>query len=213
MSNLLLIGGGGHCLTVVDSLRRDDYDKIGIVDASELVGKLLCDTPFVGCDDDLEILREEYCLAFISLGSVGNWQKRKDLARKLINLQYKFAKIIHPKAVVSEYAHISNGVLVAPSSVVNACADIGEMCIINSGSIAEHNCKIEAYAHIAPGAVLCGGVRVGTGSHIGAGSVVKEGVSIGENVIIGIGSVVTRDIPDNVIAYGNPCKILKNRRA
>lgn len=44
---------------------------------------------------------------------------------------------------------------------------------------------------------------------IGAGVIVLGGVTIGENVVIGAGSVVTKDIPDNVIAVGNPCKVLR----
>lgn len=50
-------------------------------------------------------------------------------------------------------------------------------------------------------------IHIGKNCWIGAGSVVVPGVSIGDNVVIGAGSVVTRDIPDNVIAYGVPCKV------
>lgn len=45
---------------------------------------------------------------------------------------------------------------------------------------------------------------------IGGGVIIMPGVSIGNNVVIGAGSVVTKDIPDNKIAYGNPCKIIKD---
>ena len=44
---------------------------------------------------------------------------------------------------------------------------------------------------------------------IGAGAVIMPGVTIGENTIIGAGSVVTKDIPSNVVAVGNPCKVLR----
>lgn len=85
------------------------------------------------------------------------------------------------------------------------------MCILNSGCIVEHQCRIASFVHVAPGVVLCGGVTVGKGSHIGAGSVVKEGITIGENVLIGAGSVLVRDTPDNVVAFGNPCRVIKQR--
>ena len=52
-------------------------------------------------------------------------------------------------------------------------------------------------------------VQVGEGSWVGVGSTVIPGVRIGEWSVVGAGSVVTRDIPDNVIAYGNPCKIVR----
>lgn len=53
-------------------------------------------------------------------------------------------------------------------------------------------------------------VHIGKNCWIGAGTVIVPGVTIGDNVVIGAGSVVTKDIPSNVVAVGNPCRILKN---
>ena len=52
-------------------------------------------------------------------------------------------------------------------------------------------------------------VRIGRNCWIGAGAVILPGVTIGNNVVIGAGSVVTKDIPDNVVAVGNPCRVLR----
>ena len=52
-------------------------------------------------------------------------------------------------------------------------------------------------------------IKVGNNVWIGGGVTVLAGIKIGDNSIIGAGSVVTRDIPANVIAVGNPCKVLK----
>ena len=52
-------------------------------------------------------------------------------------------------------------------------------------------------------------VHIGDNVWIGAGSVILPGVSIGENSVIGAGSVVTKDIPSNVVAAGNPCRVLR----
>lgn len=52
-------------------------------------------------------------------------------------------------------------------------------------------------------------IHIGAGCWLGAGVVVVPGVTIGENAIIGAGSVVTKDIPANVLAAGNPCKVLR----
>ena len=53
------------------------------------------------------------------------------------------------------------------------------------------------------------GITVGDNVWIGGNTVINPGVHIGDNVVIGSGSVVTRDIPDNAIAVGNPCKVLR----
>nr|MBO4517522.1 sugar O-acetyltransferase [Clostridia bacterium] len=52
-------------------------------------------------------------------------------------------------------------------------------------------------------------VYIGENVWIGAGVIIVPGVSIGENTVIGAGSVVTKDIPKNVVAVGNPCRVLR----
>ncbi len=52
-------------------------------------------------------------------------------------------------------------------------------------------------------------VRIGRNCWLGAGVVVMPGVTIGDNVVIGAGSIVTKDIPSNVVAVGNPCRVLR----
>ena len=52
-------------------------------------------------------------------------------------------------------------------------------------------------------------VRIGNNCWLGAGVVVLPGVTIGDNTVVGAGSVVTKDLPANVVAVGNPCKVLR----
>ena len=52
-------------------------------------------------------------------------------------------------------------------------------------------------------------VRIGKNCWLGAGVIVMPGVTIGDNVVIGAGSIVTKDIPSNVVAVGNPCRVLR----
>ncbi|MBQ2729721.1 MAG: sugar O-acetyltransferase [Clostridia bacterium] len=62
--------------------------------------------------------------------------------------------------------------------------------------------RIQGYQYNAP-------VHIGKNCWIGAGAVIVPGVTIGDNVVIGAGSVVTKDIPSNVVAVGNPCRVLR----
>ena len=52
-------------------------------------------------------------------------------------------------------------------------------------------------------------VRIGRNCWIGAGAIILPGVTVGDNVVVGAGSVVTRDLPDSVVAVGNPCRVLR----
>lgn len=55
-------------------------------------------------------------------------------------------------------------------------------------------------------------VRIGNHVWIGGGAIIMPGVTIGDNVVIGAGSVVTRDIPSNKIAFGSPCRVIRDNR-
>ncbi len=55
-------------------------------------------------------------------------------------------------------------------------------------------------------------VTIGDNVWIGGGAIILPGVNIGNNVVIGAGSVVTRDIPDNAIAFGNPCRVMRENK-
>ena len=138
--------------------------------------------------------------------SIGNNKVRKDIVARLKTL---FTKAIHPNAIISSSAYIDEGTVVMPGAVVNAEVSIGKHCIINTSAVVDHECTLEDYVHISPNTTLCGNVYVGEGTWIGAGSTVIQGVRIGRWSQIGAGSVVVKDIPDGVLAYGVPCRIIR----
>ena len=210
-NRILLIGGGGHCKSVLDSLLElNEYVEIGIVDKKENVGKTVMGVTVVGCDDDLQALfRYGYRHAFVTIGSIGNPALRIELFDLLGEIGYEIPAIIDNSAKVSKHAIIEEGVFIGKQSIINARALIQRGSIINSGAIVEHDCKIGDFVHIASGAVLGGEVFVGENSHVGSNATVKQQIHIGSNSIIGMGSVVLHDIDSNTMAYGNPCKEVK----
>ena len=210
-NKILLIGGGGHCKSVLDSLLElNVYSEIGIVDKKENIGKLLIGVPVVGCDDDLpSLINNGYKYAFVTVGSIGNPTLRIELFNMLSEIGYEIPVIVDDSAKVSMHARIEQGVFVGKQSIVNAGCHIQTGAIINSGSIIEHDCQIGAFSHIAPGAVLGGEVVVGDNSHIGSNATVKQQILIGSNSIIGLGSVVLQNIDHHIMAYGNPCREVK----
>lgn len=210
---LLLIGGGGHCKSILDSLlKRNNYSEIGIIDKEENIGKFKLGVPIIGSDDDLvKLYQRGYNCAFITLGSVGNPSLRIKLFNMLEKIGFEIPNIIDLTAVISENVKLGRGIFIGKNSVVNVGSSIGAGAIINTVSTIEHDCVIENFTHIAPGVVLCGEVRIGANTHVGANSVVKQQIKIGSNTMIGMGSVVLQNIGDNMIAYGNPCKEVKLR--
>jgi len=209
---LLLIGAGGHGKVVLDLLLHvQEYSIAGIIDLRERVGDKVLGVSVVGTDKDLpQFFRNGIKHCFISVGSVGDPGVRiklYDLARKT---GFKFPNLIHPSAYISPRALLGEGNYIGPGVTINVNAKISDHCIINTGAIIEHDCQVGDFVHIASGAVLSGGVSVGDHSHVGAGSVVIQNLKIGAKTMIGAGSIVTKNIRAGVIAYGNPCKEIKN---
>ncbi len=205
---LLLIGGGGHCRSVIDSvLSAGLYEEIGIVDFADC-SCLGIET--VGTDDDLPALfAQGWTDAFVTVGSVGDTALRRKLYKKIKDTGFNVPVIADPAAVIAKGTSIGEGSFIGKAAVVNTAASVGECCIINTGAILEHDCVIGDFAHISPRSVLCGEVTVGQDSHVGAGAVVIQQVSIGSRVLVGAGSVVTKDLPDGVKAYGDPCRVIE----
>ncbi len=207
-NNLLLIGCGGHCTSVLDSiLNCNRFYKIGILDMPNKVGTKLLGIKVIGTNDDFQkFYNAGYTHAFVT---IGNNLARKNLLEKLKTMGFIIPNIIDSSAIVSKYTTLGSGIFIGKGAIVNSNCTIEDGVIINTGSVIEHDCTVKKYSHISPSATLCGGVEISNLCHIGANSVVRQLIKIGENTTIGMGSVVVKNITNNKLAYGNPCKVIK----
>lgn len=210
---IVLIGGGGHCKVVISILKKLDNFKIaGIVDNYK-AESLISGIKIIGTDNDLRnIYKSGIHYALITVGSTKDNTKRYTLFNMAKEIGYKFPVIISPEAIIDESVRIDEGTVIMPGNIINIDSSIGKNCIINTGTIIEHDCKIGNHCHIAPGVHISGAVNIGELSFIGIGTTIIQEITIGKNVTIGAGSVVVKDIPDHVIAVGNPAKIVKDKK-
>lgn len=208
MDDIILIGGGGHCKSVIDTINRlNKYNIIGVFDVPGKVGTQISGIKVIGIDDDLEYFyKKGIKYAFLTIGSIGDVILRRKLHSIAQGIGYKFPNIIDGTAIISEQIKIGSGNFIGKGVIINSDTIIGDNCIINTGSIIEHDCYIEDFCHIAPGSTLSGGVKVGKDTHIGTNAIIIQNIKVGANTIIGAGSVLLKDIGDNKKAYGNPCR-------
>lgn len=203
-NGIALIGGGGHCKSVINTIQRaSSYDEMAVVDQAYPQFQDVLGIPVVGKDDKLPYLKSiGYDYAFITVGSVKTTVLRHKLYERAIQFGFCLPYIVDPSAQISEYAELEAGVFVGQNVVINAGAHIYKMAIINTGAIIEHECEVGEYSHIAIGAALCGNVSVGNDVLIGAGSVVIQGIRVGNRALIGAGSLVLRDVKENETVMG-----------
>lgn len=213
VKKIILVGGGGHCKVIIDLLRFiGEYEIVGILDKRTGIKEAL-GVPVIGDDCLLaEVYKSNVHFAFITVGAINNLLKRKVLFEKVKKIGFQFPVLIHPSAIISQYAKIGEGTCLMAGAIVNADAQIGENAIINTGAIIEHDCIVGNNVLISPGAILAGQVEVKKNTFIGMGCKIKQGITIGENTIIGAGSVVTKNIPANSVAYGVPATIKRKNK-
>ena len=209
---IVLIGAGQHCHVVLYNIReQNQFEVVGILDGNpNKVGSFVENVPIIGTyeKESLSVIRKKYAVNkfFISFGAM---KYRKAVFEYMVAQGWIPVNIIHPNAVISSNAVIGRGVLIECGCLITPNPVIGDNVVVNTGSQVNHDNIIENHVYIASGVVLSGGVRISENTLIDDGVIVTLGTKIGANCIIGAGAVVTKNIEDHVIAYGNPCQIIR----
>ncbi len=195
MNKIILIGGGGHCKSVIDVIEQENKFKIaGIIDKPELLNSKILGYPVIGNDSDLKNLAKKYQYALITVGQIKHSSLRIKLYDLAIEAKFTLPSIISPHAYVSRHSKVGRGTIVMHNTVINSNSHIGNNCIINSCSLIEHDVEVGDNCHISTGAIINGQSKIGNETFLGSGSIVKNGVCISEKKIISFGSLVSKDL-------------------
>ncbi len=213
LPKVAVIGCSGHARVVIDVLESEDRCHIiGLLDTYKTFGTEVLGYEVLGTDEDLPALLAADIIdsAIVAIGD--NWVRSQMVARiRKVAPLLRFVSVIHPSAHVAREVTIGEGTVIMPGVVVNTCSRIGKFCILNTNSSLDHDCIMGDYSSLAPRAVTGGGVTIGAFSSIAIGAVVSHEINIGEHTVIGAGSTVVKDIPDSVVAYGTPARVVRRR--
>ena len=208
--NLILVGGGGHCKSVIEVAESAGYTILGILDKPEEIGKKVLAYRVIGVDDDISkyVDKAEFV---ITVGFIKNPALRIKLYNKILKAGCKLATLIASTAYVSNYAKIGQGTVIMHQAFINAGVEIGENVIINTFANIEHDVCIGNQCHVSTGVMVNGDCKIGDNCFIGSQSVLSNSISVCPNVVIGAGSFVRKSILQTGIYLGNPA-ILKIRK-
>jgi len=98
-----------------------------------------------------------------------------------------------------------------PGAIVMAGCRLAACSLVNTRASLDHDSVLAEGASLAPGAVTGGRVSIGRRSFIGMGAVVTQGIRIGEDTVLGAGALLLQDLPDRVVAYGSPARVVRTR--
>ncbi|WVN42146.1 acetyltransferase [beta proteobacterium MWH-UniP1] len=134
---------------------------------------------------------------------------RKKLHERLVLSGGNLGVLVDPSSIISDSALIECGVVITPFCSVSSNAFLCRNSSVNTMSIIGHDVKVGENSVISSMVNIGGATVIGDNCYIGMGALIKEGISIGSGSIVGMGSVVYSDIPANMIALGNPARVVR----
>jgi sugar O-acyltransferase (sialic acid O-acetyltransferase NeuD family) len=213
MKNIVIIGGGNQAHYTIDIIKKEGkYNIIGIIDSIHDVGTYRFGYKILGRQENIVELIEQYKIqgGLISIGD--NWI-RYIISEQILSLvpNFEFVNAIHPSVIIGDNVKLGVGIVAMAGVIFNPQSIIGNFTFYATGAQVEHDCIISDFASISAGSVTGGYVKLGKFSALTLSVTVLDRLEIGENTVVGAGSLVLKSLPDNVLAYGNPAKIVRKR--
>ncbi|WP_306485350.1 acetyltransferase [Anaerococcus sp.] len=213
VKKLILVGASGFGREVAWLVERInakelEWDIVGFLDDNpNLAHEIVNGYEVLGKIEDSFKYEDAYFAC-----CVGSSKIRKKIIDKLVHLnpKIKFAKLIDPDVIISNYVNIGEGSIICAGTILTVNINIGNHVIINLDCTIGHDAKLNDYVTLYPSVNISGQTVVKKCTEIGTGSQVIQGTSIGENSIIGAGSVVINDLKKNITAVGVPCRPIKS---
>ena len=205
---LLILGAGGHGRVVADVALESGHRSIAFLDDAPDAPRPDLGIPVLGPLRLAEDLMQDWPSACVA---IGNNARRQQLFATLRAAGFSLPTLVHRSAVVSRFAKLGDGVVVAAGAVINAGASIGDACIVNTGAHIDHDCVLGEATHVAPGATLSGCVVTGMRTWLGTGCAIKQGVRIADDALVGVGAAVVCDLLSAGTYVGVPARLIPVR--
>ena len=214
LKRIVIVGAGLHaeyCIAVIE--RSMKHDIVGLVDSKKELGTNFLGYPLLGRQEQLELYQKEYDIDgyFIAIGD--NWERHQVYiqTQKLVP-DLELINAIHPSAIVDERTCLGRGLFIAAGVVISPGCNIGDGCLLGNGVKLGQQNELGGFSSVSVGSVTGGKVKLGEKTAITMGVTVVDRLSVGSNTVVGAGSTVLNGLPDNVLAYGNPARVVRKRQ-
>lgn len=134
---------------------------------------------------------------------------RRKILAKLDATGAQLGSVVDISSVMADSAVVEDGVVITPLCSISSNAYLARNACVNTMSIVGHDVQVGRNTVVSSMVNIGGACVIGDNSYLGMGALIKEGLRIGSNSIVGMGSVVYNDIPDGVIALGNPARVMR----
>lgn len=212
MSKQIYALGVGHNTPVfIDIVEQCGYNIVGLYHYNDQrTGEIDHGFKILGSFDDL--FSSNNLQGKFFLLTMGDIEIRYKLTEKILSLGGKVPSLIHPTAVISRFADISNvGVYISAFVHVQADTKIGQGTVVLSGVNISHTNTIGKYCFIAGGATVGAFTIVDDFVFIGQGalSISSKVKKIGTHAYVGARSLITKDVDEYSVVAGSPAKVIR----
>ncbi|MEB3352752.1 MAG: acetyltransferase [Cyanobacteriota bacterium] len=211
---MLFIGASGHAHSILSLLsRHGGFSPVGLIDSFQTAGSIVHGLPVLGQEADVSRVCRTLDVQHLVIAIGDNYQRQAMTFRLMQSLaNIVFPPLVDPTAVVAADAQLGPGVVVMAQAHVGAGCVLEMGALINTQASLDHDGHLGAFGSLAPGAITGGRVSIGSGSFIGLGARLIQGVQVGQHTVVGAGSLVLHDLPDAVLAYGTPARVVCGRQ-
>ncbi len=204
--DLYIIGAGAQGRVALDLVRSFDsgYEKVEFLDDNKELWQSRLNGALIS--GPVSMLAEMDKNKFRALVALGNPLLRAVIAERLASMNVNLANIVHPSAYIAPSASLGGGNTVCAHAVINSQALLKDHVLVNNSAIVEHDSILHSFTTVCPGAKVGGRVELLEGAFICTGAIVLPRRVLGRYCVLAAGSILTEDLPDNVLAMGQPAK-------
>lgn len=215
---IFLLGKSTYALSIILDMLSPEYTEVGLIpnipDEENSSLSFPYDVPTISINEYREEEITDWQSPRFIVASIG--KSRRKIAEYFIQKysipEKQFIRVIHPSSVIANGFQYGAGLHISPLSVIAPYCIFGRFVVINRAVNIGHHTLVHDFVSINPGVTISGICEIGENTTIGAGATIIDKINIGSNTIIGAGSVVTKDIPDGVVAYGSPAKVVRENK-
>jgi len=205
-SNLLILGAGGHALSVADAALSSGWTVVGFY-SPDGTGPASTLGPVLSSLDSLDLSDTAFALG------IGTNHARETAAQEVRTKfpETEIVSVIHASAWVSSQATVNPGAVVLAYAAVGPESTVGQGALLNTGSSLDHESTLGDYASLGPGARTGGNVSVGERTMVGMQAGILYGVTVGSDCVVGGHSFVNSDLESNSVSWGTPATTVRTR--
>ena len=205
-SNLIIVGAGGHALSVGDAALSAGWTVVGFY-SPDGTGPASILGPVLSSLDSLELSNTAFALG------IGTNHVRETVARDISRrfAQTEIVSVVHATAWVSSHATVHPGAVILAHTSVGPGSTVGRGALLNTGASLDHESSLGDYASLGPGARTGGSASVGERTMIGIQAGIVRGVTVGSDCVVGAHSLVKSDLDSNIVAWGTPATTVRTR--